>query len=118
VSRNAITDASPTRSLGARDGALERGLAHLRPALDVQPPRLGLQLLARRRVSAADGARLLAQRCAGARRQVLQRLLAASTGLRLLDVALGRLAYREGDDVAAQARDRFGRPVDRGTVSR
>jgi hypothetical protein len=30
----------------------------------------------------------------------------------------GERDYREGDDVAAQARDRFGRPVDRGTVSR
>src|SRR3954449_464205 len=82
--------------LRARDRALELGLPHLRAALDVEPARLGLELLARRRVAATDGGRLLAERGARLRREVLQRLLLLRAGLRLLDVLARGLALLRG----------------------
>src|SRR4051794_32526971 len=82
--------------LGSRHGPLELVLAHLRAALDVEPPGLGLELLARGRLALADRVRLLAQGRPCLRGQVLEGLLAASPGLRLLDVALGRLALLGG----------------------
>src|SRR3954463_136347 len=82
--------------LGSRHGPIELVLAHLRAALDVEPPGLGLELLARGRLAFADRVRLLAQGRPCLRGQVLEGLLAASPGLRLLDVALGRLALLGG----------------------
>src|SRR5918992_1657312 len=74
-------------ALGALDGPLELGLAHLGPAGDVQPAGLGLELLAGRLLAAADLVGLHAERRARLAREVLQRLLALGAGLRLLDVA-------------------------------
>src|ERR671915_1177133 len=73
-------------ALGALDGPLELGLAHLGPAGDVQPAGLGLELLAGRLLAAADLVGLHAERRARLAREVLQGLLALRAGLRLLDV--------------------------------
>jgi len=77
-------------ALRARDRALELVLAHLRAALDVQPARLRLELLARRRVAAAHRLRLLAERRVSALRKVLQSLLLLRARLGLLDVLARR----------------------------
>src|SRR4051794_33741920 len=101
------TRAAQQRLLRARDRALELGLAHLRAALDVEPARLGLELLARRLVAATDGGRLLAQRGARLRREVLQSLLLLRAGLRLLDVLARGLALLRGRHADRATRLRF-----------
>src|SRR3954468_17803669 len=80
------------RLAGALDRALELCLAHLRAPADVELAGLGHELVARRLVALAHGVRLLAERGARPAREVLEGLLGLRAGLRLLDVALGRIA--------------------------
>src|SRR5918992_3514206 len=92
-------------ALGALDGPLELGLAHLGPAGDVQPAGLGLELLAGRLLAAADLVGLHAERRARLAREVLQRLLALGAGLRLLDVApRGRALLLSGHGIGLPGR--------------
>src|SRR5918992_1164435 len=92
-------------ALGALDGPLELGLAHLGPAGDVQPAGLRLQLLAGRLLAGADLGGLHAARRARLAREVLQRLLALGAGLRLLDVApRGRALLLSGHGIGLPGR--------------
>src|SRR5436305_12326346 len=98
------------RLFRACDGPLELGLAHLRPPLDVEPTRLLHQLVARGLIAALHRVGLLAQGALRAAGQVLERLVLASAALRLLDVALCRLALL-GSRHSHATTPRRGRPT-------
>src|SRR4051794_27679237 len=100
---------STALTLRSRDRSLELGLAHLRAALDVQPPGLGLELLARGLIAPAHRAGLLAERRPRALGQVLERLLAARALLRALDVAPRRGALLRSSHGTAATRQRWTR---------
>src|SRR4051794_12140917 len=69
-------------------------LAHLRATADVEPGGLAVELLARLRLAGPDRVRFLAERRLRPLRQVLEGLLLARAGLRLLHVALGGTSLR------------------------
>src|SRR5919198_876375 len=80
---------SPMSLAGARDGALELGLRHLRAALDLQPLRLAVELLLRLLACAAGSARAARRLRGGSTRRALRRPRGSARALWRSPIALG-----------------------------